>query len=200
MKPGLGGRRCQQCGSKVEGAGSKLLRDCPSCGAPLDAPRFTPAGGSPQFPAPQQAKSFSVVPWIAVALLCVIVGIGVAVLVEVRSRQEASPIAAIDAGVEPPSAPRIVGGTKPFDRVSATQQLTDASETVDDCKTQGAAGAGPVVTSIVIQANGKVSEVTFARAGFSDTAQGKCVAERFSKIRVPPFAGGPEKLSKAVAL
>ncbi len=186
MKPGLGGRRCQQCGAKVEGAGSLHLRDCPSCGAPLD--------GRP-IPAPPRAKS-SLIPWVIVVLLCGLVGIGVAVLFEVRARQETAPVI---AGTEP-SAPRIVGGTKPFDRVSATQQLTDASETVDDCREPGAAPGGSVVTTILLQPNGKVSEVTFARGGFSDTTQGKCIAARFSKIRVAPFAGPPEKLSKSVTL
>lgn len=195
MKPGLGGRRCQQCGAKVEGAGSLHLRDCPSCGAPLDGRPFT----APHH-APYQAKS-SLIPWVVVVLLCVMVGIGIAVLFEVRALQETAPVtAAIDAGTEQASAPRIVGGTKPFDRVSATQQLTDASETVDDCREQGASPGGSVVATILLQPNGKVSEVTFARGGFSDTAQGKCMAERFLKIRVPPFAGPAEKLSKSVAL
>jgi predicted nucleic acid-binding Zn-ribbon protein len=193
MKPGLGGRRCQRCGAKVEGAGSKLLRDCPSCGASLDGHQASP----------YQAKSTgSFIPWIVVALLCVVVGIGIAVFFQVRALQEAAPTLGTTADAGADASPRIFqgGGTKPFDRASATQQLTDAAETVDDCREQGGPPGGTVVTTILVQPNGKVSDVTFARAGFIDTSQGKCIADRFSKIRVPPFAGLPEKLSKSLAL
>ena len=191
MKPGLGGRRCPHCNAKVEGAGTKFLRDCPSCGAPLDGRAFSP---------PVKASS-SLLPWIVVGLLCVVIGIGVAIFFQVRALQEGAPavstVARVDAGPSPSSH---LLNLAPFDSAAATQQLNDAAETIDECREPGEPAGGTVVTTIAIQPNGKVSEVTFARSGFNETTEGKCIVERFSKIRVSPFAGPSEKLSKSVTL
>lgn len=190
MKPGLGGRRCPHCSAKVAGAESKLLRDCPSCGAPLDG-----------YAAAQRPKTSSLIPWIVVVLLCIVIGIGIVLLFQVRALQEGAPrastVAAVDAS--PQSGSHLLN-FKPLDRAAVTQQLSDAAETIDDCREPGAPTSGTVVTTITIQPNGKVSEVTFARSGLSETTEGKCIIERFSKIRVPPFAGPAEKLSKSVTL
>ena len=191
MKPGLGVRHCPHCNAKVAGAGSKLLRDCPSCGANLDGHSFS-----------RPAKpSSSLIPWVVVVLLCVMIGIGIAVFFEVRALQGTTPsataAATVDAGPSPGSH---LLNFKPFDRAAASQQLSDAAETIDDCREPGSPASGTVVVTVVIQPNGKVSEVSFARSGFNETTEGKCIIERFSKVRVPPFAGPIEKLSKSVTL
>ncbi len=191
MKPGLGVRHCPHCNAKVAGAGSKLLRDCPSCGANLDGHSFSR-------PAKQ---SGALIPWIVVALSCVVIGIGIAVFFQVRALQEKTPAtsAAVTADAGPSPSSHLLA-FKTFEREAATQQLSDAAETIDDCREPGGPASSTIVTTIVLQPNGKVSDVTFARSGFNETAAGKCIIERFSKIRVPPFSGPSEKLSKSVTL
>jgi len=201
----------------VEGPRAKFLTQCPSCTAPLDG-RFTPLppnaytghsipppspyGRASQAPRPSSGGSM----WLWILGIALFVGasgaFGALVLF-----MRASPKA--DAPLDGPSAPSAATrDTAPdttgtarsgFDRSDARRQIDAATDQIQSCAVTGAPRGTNAIT-IVFAGTGKVSEVLFADGPLADPRVSTCIGDKYLKIKVGPFSGPPERISKSVTL
>jgi predicted Zn finger-like uncharacterized protein len=94
---------------------------------------------------------------------------------------------------EPPAS--TVTSAAAFDRPAAARAL---GINVASCKrADGPTGAGHV--KVTFQPSGSVSAVD-VDAPYAGTATGACVAQRYRRAAVPPFAGGPLSVGKSFAI
>jgi pimeloyl-ACP methyl ester carboxylesterase len=94
------------------------------------------------------------------------------------------------------TAPRLGvpdGASPAFDR--GTTALALSAVDVSGCKTPGGpSGAGRVM--ITLFSDGSVTSATVDTPTFAGTPTGECVANKFRSVRVPPFGGSVQVVSK----
>jgi hypothetical protein len=96
---------------------------------------------------------------------------------------------------DPPAAP-----TPPqaFDRSGAAMAL--AAVDVQSCKSGGDGPTGSGHVKITFAPDGTVTSATVDSGAFPGTGTGACVAGRFRKVRIAPFAGGAVTVGKSFAV
>ncbi len=103
---------------------------------------------------------------------------------------------AVPAPPLPPAPPALPAeDSRAFNRQAAASAFAVAASFARDCRSEGGpTGEGRV--SAIVETSGTLS-VVIVSDDFANTRTGECVVEKFRHVRLAPFEGAPQTVSKS---
>lgn len=98
--------------------------------------------------------------------------------------------------VPPPFPPQ----PRAFDRVSAFTQVNAVADRLQTCKTSSDLPSGSNVVTLVFPSTGRLEQVIYSPGPLNDPRLTGCITARFLAVRVAPFEGATERISREITI